>query len=67
VEEFLDRRRNIFNHYYYFSDDELLSLMKKLESNPGLNSVIPIIYENIRKINVDANTDALISVVNKDG
>lgn len=41
--------------------------MKKLESNPGLNSVIPIIYENIRKINVDANTDALISVVNKDG
>jgi hypothetical protein len=27
VEEFLDKKRNTFHHYFYFTDDELLAII----------------------------------------
>lgn len=67
VEQYLDRKRNTFHHYFYCSDDELLVLLKKFGQSSNINSVVPFIYENIKSVNFDPNSDALASIVSADG
>ena len=68
VEEFLDRRRAILHHYFYFTDSQLLHLLSMADPNQQFTPhLVPLIYENIESIQLDRDTDMLVSVRSKDG
>ncbi len=41
--------------------------MTKPDSNFNINSVVPIIYENIKGVNTDSNGETFLSVVSAEG
>lgn len=68
VEDFLDRRRAVLYHYFYFTDEKLMKLLNSIDGNQQFTpALVPLIYPHIESLQMKDEFGKLVSVTSKDG